>query len=94
VHSTDYFVINPIGTFDCIHRTASKIESFVKPGSRDDGKIVGIDRLVLDTKKLVDAPPLFRIKDQCRVYVLNETLAQEFKKRKFTNIELIELPHE
>jgi hypothetical protein len=91
VHSTDYFVVNPIGAVDCIHRQASDIEYFVKPGSPADGKILSIRRLVFDASKVATAPALFRIQGQPRAYVINQALADTFKAKQFTNIELYEI---
>jgi hypothetical protein len=91
VHSADYFVINPIGAFACIHRQASDIKYFVKPGSPADGKILSIRRLVFDAGKVAAAPPLFRIEGQPRTYIINQALADTFKAKQFTNLELHEI---
>lgn len=77
--SQDYFIINPIGAFDGLNLQKSVIEWH-------EGDIVGIDKFVLDKKKLEKAPHLFRIKEAPREYVMSQALALEFKKHQFTNI--------
>lgn len=91
VHSDDYFVVNPIGTFDCINRQASDISYFSSPNSPADGSILEIRRLVLDAARLQNAPALFRIGGQPRTYVVNEALAADFAAHKLSNIPLVEV---
>jgi hypothetical protein len=81
-HSKDYFVVNPIGDFDCLNEKKSKITYF--KGNRD--KVVSIDRLVLDPNKLRDAPPLFRVKQARGEYFVDEALKQAIEKARFTNL--------
>lgn len=71
--SSDYFVVNPIGTLDCLDLDASVIDRF-------KGKIASIDEPVLSKKKLKDVPELFRIQDAPRRYVFSEGLIIELKK--------------
>jgi hypothetical protein len=84
VHSKDYFIINPIGTCDCLNLKASQIEYL-------DGEVVGVDRFVLDPRRLEDAPAIFRIKEAPRKYVINEELAKNLEERGFTNVILEEI---
>ncbi|MBW2661812.1 MAG: hypothetical protein JRD93_07465 [Deltaproteobacteria bacterium] len=84
VHSQDYFIINPIGTFDCLNLKASQIEYL-------DGEVVGIDNFVVDPRKLEKPPALFRIKEDPRRYVINEELAKAFEEKGFTNVLLKEI---
>ena len=84
VHSTDYWIINPIGTFDCVNRSASEIEFL-------DDEIVGVDKYVFDPKKLENAPHLFRVPEDPTEYFISQNLAKAFQEKQFTNIFLIEI---
>jgi hypothetical protein len=88
VHSREYFIINPIGTIDCLNLDASEIEYFEEEGDPYDGAVVDVDKFVLDRKKLEGAPALFRIREDPGEYVINEKLARAFRERGFTNIQL------
>lgn len=88
VHSRDYFIINPIGTFDCLDLK----ESVIEWDDEAPGEIIGIDRMVLDRKKMKDAPQFFRVEKKPTTYVVGLELAREFKARSFTNIFWAELP--
>ncbi|WP_158501650.1 imm11 family protein [Vitiosangium sp. GDMCC 1.1324] len=88
VHSRDYFIINPIGTFDCLDFK----ESIIEWDDEDPDEIIGIDKTVLDRKKMKDAPQFFRIDRAPSTYVLGLELAREFKARNFSNIFWAELP--
>lgn len=86
-YSQDYFIINPIGTFDCLDFKASGI-------AWDDEKpdeILDIEVHVLDRKKMKDAPQLFRVARDPHTYVIGLELARELKKRDLTNIVVEEL---
>jgi len=84
VHSKDYWIINPIGTFDCVNRSASEIEFL-------DDEIVGVDKYVFDPKRLEKAPHLFRVPEEPRGYFISQSLAKAFQDKQFTNIFLIEV---
>jgi hypothetical protein len=86
VHSTDYFIINPIGGFDCLKLSACDIKYL--PGKTT---IVKIRKFVLDAAKIIDAPSLFRIKEAPAEYVIDDTLAAAFQSKRFTNLVLNEL---
>ena len=88
VHSRDYFIINPIGTFDCLDRK----ESVIEWDDEDPEEIIGFDKLVLDRKKMKDAPQCFRIDKAPSAYVLGLEVAREFKAQSFKNIWWTELP--
>lgn len=90
-HSRDYWIVNPIGTRDVLNLKASEIEYLNKPGDPYHGAVVGVDKFVLDSKKLKDIPALFRIKEAPSKYVINELLAQAFQERQFTNMLLKEI---
>ena len=84
VHSKDYWIINPIGTFDCVNRSASEIEFL-------DDDIVGVDKYVFDPKKLEKAPHLFRVPEDPTEYFISQSLAKAFKDKQFTNFFLVEI---
>jgi hypothetical protein len=63
--SADYFIINPIGTFDCLHKQKSEVDYF-------NGKVVSVDKKVLDSKKVKNAPYLFRLKEEPQCYLASE----------------------
>jgi hypothetical protein len=88
VASRDYFIINPIGTFDCLDFEASDIK-----WDKDNPKeIISIRKHVLDRKKVEKAPQLFRIDKDTTEYVLGVALATEIHDRKLTNIVWNKLP--
>ncbi len=90
-HSKDYWIVNPIGTRDCLNLELSEIKYFNKPGDAYHGAVISVRKHVLDPAKLKDAPALFRIKEGPREYVINETLANIFRERSFTNMRLTEI---
>lgn len=87
VHSRDYFIINPLGTFDCLDLKASDITW----DDDDPDDIIDIDEYVLDPKKVKKAPQLFRIDKDPMAYVVGVDLVREFKAQNLTNIFLTEL---
>ncbi len=86
-HSSDYFLVNPIGSRDCLNRKLSVVRYF----EGDPEKVVGIDRLVVDPDKLKDAPPVFRIKETIDEYVFDEELKTAIEARGFTNLSFREI---
>jgi len=84
VASTDYFIINPLGTFDCLHQQKSEI-------IRAEGEVVGVDKYVLDPAKLKDAPDLFRVLETPEEIVISHRLADKLKKLNPTNVYLFDL---
>jgi hypothetical protein len=88
VHSRDYFIINPIGTFDCLDLE----ESVIEWDKDEPDEIIGIDKMVLDRNKVKDAPQFFRVKESPSAYIVGLELAREFKARNFSNIFWAELP--
>ncbi|MBN1208018.1 MAG: hypothetical protein JXB05_24350 [Myxococcaceae bacterium] len=87
IYSRDYFIINPIGTVDCLDMKASEITW----DDEDPDEIIEIDEYVLSRKKVQKAPPLFRIDKDPMAYAVDIELVREFKARKLTNIFLEEL---
>lgn len=68
VHSDDYWIINPLGTRDCLHYGESNIKR------NDEGDVLLIKKFVLDKQKLGGAPALFRIQEDPTEYVMSEEL--------------------
>jgi len=85
LHSSDYWIINPIGTTDCVNREASDIEFLDAPGDHYHGAVVDVDEYVIDKKKLTTAPNLFRVPENPEEYFFKEPLFDEIRKREFTN---------
>jgi hypothetical protein len=85
-HSRDYFIINPLGTWDCLDVALSEVEYF-----EDTDKVLDVGQIVLAPEKLVGSPPLFRIKELPSTYVVSEPIAVEVRERRFSNIILTEL---
>lgn len=84
VHSKDYWIINPIGTFDCVDRSASEIELL-------GDEVVGVDKYVFDRAKLEKAPHLFRVPEEPSEYFISQSLAKAFQEKQYTNIFLVEI---
>jgi hypothetical protein len=82
VYSTDYCLINPIGTFDCLDMNASE---FLRKKS-NPSEIISVTTPILDKAKVKDAPQLFRMPYSPTNYVLGFELAKDIHDRKLTNI--------
>jgi hypothetical protein len=82
--SKDYFIVNPIGTLDCLHKEKSEIKY------RGD-EVVKVRKPVLDTRKLADAPDLFRVKEDPTIYVVSDRLVKKLQALKPTNLFLKDL---
>jgi len=91
VQSKDYFIVNPVGTLDCLNLESSEIEYLDAKDEPSHGAVVAVEKFVLDPGKLARAPALFRIKEEPDRYVINEQLADAFGKAGFTNILLTEI---
>lgn len=87
VLSKDYWIVNPIGTFDCLNKEASQIKYL----DDDQSEIVSVRKFVFDPKKLKDVPDLFRVPEDPTEYFISERLAKAFKEKGFTNIFLSEI---
>jgi hypothetical protein len=61
--SDDYFIINPLGTEDCVDLEKSVIER------TKSGAVVGIDELVLKRSRINPAKAIFRIKEDPHFYI-------------------------
>lgn len=86
-YSRDYFIINPISTFDCLDFKTSTI----KWTKRDPPKIIHISEHVLDREKVQNAPQLFRLDQDPMTYVIAYELAKEISDRRFANVYWTEL---
>lgn len=82
--SRDYFIVNPLGTYDALDPKASRITW----SSRVPGEVVQVDEPVLDPKKLVDAPPLFRVKEDPLLILLSEAAVDALSELDPTNVYL------
>ena len=90
VASTDHFIVNVLGTFDCLNLQKSEIDySKTYPD-----KILGIDRYVLDPRKLEHAPDIFRIKEDPYAVVLSHRLVDQLRPVNPTNLFLVKLDQE
>lgn len=87
VHSKDYWIINPIGSIDCLNKKASDI----RYSDSDNMAVVAVRKFVLDSNKLVNAPDLFRVPEDLEQYFISERLAKAFQEHNFTNIFLLEI---
>lgn len=86
-HSRDYYFINPLGAFECVDHEASSIDYF----EGDPNMVLGINRLVLDPRKLVGGPPLFRLAVAHDRYLIDAPLHDAIVSRGFTNFSFLEL---
>jgi hypothetical protein len=87
VHSNDYWIINPIGSLDCLNKAAS--ETTYSADVKTD--VVAVHKYVFDPKKLEGAPDLFRIPEDLTQYFISGRLAKVLQDHKFTNIFLFEV---
>ncbi|RKH10868.1 hypothetical protein D7V97_12650 [Corallococcus sp. CA053C] len=87
-HGRDYFIINPLGTFDCLDFEASTL----RRGRENPERISDVLEHVLDRKKMKAAPPIFRVDKDSSTYVLGYELAKEISQGDFTNVFVTELP--
>jgi len=86
IHSSDYFIINPIGSWNCLDPEASAITYF-----EDTDKVLRIDRMVIDSALAEPAPMLFRLKQAPTKYVVKQELADRLREKAFENLLLIEM---
>jgi hypothetical protein len=73
VASRDYFIVNPLGSYDCVDWKAST----VRYSPTEPEVILRVTDLVLDPRKLAKAPELFRIDRQPRRYVISQRLGKK-----------------
>jgi hypothetical protein len=75
VLSADYFVINPLGTVDCLDLDASQI-TWSKT-NRD--KVIRVDSIVLSREKLPENRSIFRVKQDPARYIISDRLADALR---------------
>jgi hypothetical protein len=88
VRSRDYFLVNPLGSVDCLDLQASEIVW----DKNDPTNVIRVNKYVLQRDKVAEAPPLFRIQHDPSEYVLRTDLAKAIYDRKPTNISWTKLP--
>lgn len=84
VASRDYFIINVLGTFDCLNYNESKI----KYSKEAPGKVISVKRMVFDRRKLEQAPDIFRVKEEPETIVISQRLVGPLQKLNPTNVYL------
>lgn len=72
VSSQDYFIVNPLGTYDAIDQSASKIEWC-------EGEVVVVEKYVLDPKKMEDVPDLFRPNEMPEDYFISARIGRRLR---------------
>lgn len=75
--SADYFIVNPIGTLDCLDQKRSSFSY------TSDGRLFMIEKYVLDSKKLAWEPAIFRPKEAPTEYIINGKITTAFKESGF-----------
>ncbi len=85
--SRDYFIVNPLGTFDCLDLQRSEIVY----DDEEPHEIVRVKKPRLDRKKLENAPGLFRIQEIPHAYVISARVAAEIQKLQPTNFYVFQL---
>lgn len=80
LHSSDYWIVNPLTILDCLDLENSTIKYSSK------GKIVSIKEFVFVAAKLVGAPGLFRVKEDVFAYVISDEVLQACRAANFTNL--------
>lgn len=86
--ATDYHIVNPLGTFDCLDEKKTDIEW----DDDEPGTVIDVDDLVLDRAKMKNAPELFRVHLDPTSYVVGRKLARAIYDADFTNVMWTQLP--
>jgi hypothetical protein len=87
VASRDYFIVNPLGTFDCLELQKSEIIW----ADEVPGAIIRVKKARLDPRKLEQAPDLFRIKEKPHAYVISGRVAAAIQQLQPTNFYVSQL---
>jgi len=87
IHSKDYWIVNPIGSIDCLNKAASEI--IYATSSRE--AVVAVHKFVVDPSKISGEPNLFRVPEDREKYFIGESLAKTFQQHNFTNVFLLEV---
>lgn len=80
LHSDDYWIINPIGTIDCLDLKRSKYRR-----GKETGEIVSVQEYVFLKSRLETEPILLRVPQYPAHYFLNEPTARKLYEMKCTN---------
>lgn len=85
--SDDYFIVNPLGSFDCLDQAKSVVKYL-------DGQVVNVKKIVIDAKKSEKLPPLFRLQQRPQVYIATDALVRKLVNTspRPTNVFFTELP--
>lgn len=83
LYSKDYWIVNPLGTFDCLDLEKSDI---VWDKSRKPPRVSLLREPVLDRRKVEKAPQLFRIQERPAQLVVGVGLAKAIHDAKLTNV--------
>jgi hypothetical protein len=89
VYSKDYWIINPIGTYDCVDRDHSDISYLNDEPSKD---ILSIRSFAFKKDKMANAPHLFRVPEQTYSYFMDEKLGRALKEVEPSNLMITEIP--
>lgn len=87
--SESHFLINPLGTFDCMNYDRSQL----RRSRTNQSRITHVETLVLSPEKMVAAPQLFRPKDSEQDYVFGENLVQDIRAANLTNVVFTQLAY-
>ena len=79
VASQAYFIVNPIGTLDCLDQKRSKFNIM------EDGRLFRVEKYVLDSTKIAWEPAIFRPKEEPGEYIINGKITTAFKDSGFTD---------
>jgi hypothetical protein len=90
VASKDHFIINVLGTYDCLDLEKSEIVY----SDTDPDEILDVEEYVADPRKLEGAPALFRIKEDPYETVISHRLLDELRPVDPTNLYFHELDQE
>lgn len=82
LQSSDYWIINVIGTLDCVDKEKSDID--YEDETRQE--VIGVGTIVLDGKKLRGAPDLFRVPEQAEDIIASDRLYRILVAGKFSNL--------
>ncbi|NTX02422.1 imm11 family protein [Myxococcus sp. CA040A] len=86
LYSRDYFIINPLGTHDCLDPVASGVQR------GPEGSVIHVESYTLDPRKATHLPRLLRPNEDPSVYIVSEELASALRDKGFTNVQLNPLP--
>lgn len=86
--SKDYWLISPIGTYDCVNRLASNIAYLDEDPEKE---ILSVETFVFREEAVASAPHLFRVPEQPYNYFIDETLGKAINATNPTNIFLTEI---